>query len=224
MTATTATASRPLDLSRCLNDATDVYRRNFLPLFLTAVLFQLFSISTLCVLTGPLWGGVVLMTLRALRQPDQPVRVGDLFAAFNRFGTLVGLFFLTLVPVLFGYAFLLVPGIALSALWLFPTYLVLEHNLSITDALRVSYRIVTRRGFWPNFALAAILLVLAAGPAFIPYGGWAVGWLLAPLGWLMNTSAYLQEVDERARRIGRNSHVTHEPCIARVRVFVPVTP
>jgi hypothetical protein len=79
---------------------------------------------------------------------------------------------------------------------MFPTYLLIDGNMGVIDALRTSWRIVIRRGLWPNLLLAVLLLALHAGPALIPYAGWVAGWFLAPLAWLINTSAYRQEVLE----------------------------
>ena len=186
-----------LDIRRCFDDAVEIYRRNFLALFLAAIVFELLSLCSLCILAGPLWGGIVMMTLRSMTE-RRPIRLGDMFGQFHRFWPLVGLFLIELIAGLLGLALLVVPGIAITALWLFPAYLMLEHDLGVMDALKTSARIVLRRGFWINFALAAIILALGIGPAFVPYAGWVVGWFLSPLLWLINTSAYVQEVRERA--------------------------
>jgi hypothetical protein len=192
-----------LDIGRCFNDAIDVYRQNFLALFLAAVVFEILSIASLFILAGPMFGGIVIMTLRSMSAgPPRPIRMGDMFGQFHRFWPLVGLFFIEMLAGLAGLALLIVPGIAIAALWLFPTYLMLEHHLGVVDALTTSVRIVRRRGFWINFALAGIMIALSLGPALVPYVGWVVGWLLTPLVWLLNTSAYIQEVQERPEDIG----------------------
>src|SRR6476660_591050 len=98
-----------LDLGRCLNDAIDVYRRNFLTLLVAAVLFDLLSIFSLLILTGPLCGGMAIMTLRAMTSREHEAKLGDLFAGFHKFGPLVAVFFLTLIPSLLGFAMLLLP-------------------------------------------------------------------------------------------------------------------
>jgi hypothetical protein len=84
-----------LDIGRCFNDAVAAYKKNFLALFLAAIIFDFLAALTLLVLAGPLLGGICLMTLKSLRREDKALELGDLFGAFGRFGTLVGLFFLT---------------------------------------------------------------------------------------------------------------------------------
>jgi hypothetical protein len=192
-----ASARPALDLGRCLNETVDVYKRNFITFLIASILVSLMSLFSLFVLAGPLFGGALLMSLNALRDPDRKANIGDLFGTFNhRFGPLVGLFFLTAIPTLIGYCLLVAPGVLLTALWLFPFFLVLEHNTSVLDALSMSTRLVLRRGLWINLACAFVIFVLTIGASFLPYVGLIAGFLLTPLAWLINTSAYVQEVKE----------------------------
>jgi hypothetical protein len=54
-----------------------------------------------------------------------------------------------------------------------------------------------RNGLGWNLLLAAIIFALAVVPVFVPYLGWVIGWFLAPVTWLMVSSAYIQQVRER---------------------------
>jgi hypothetical protein len=192
-----ASAKPALDLGRCLNDAIDVYKRNFVTFAIASVLVSLMSFFSVFVLAGPLLGGALLMSLNALRDPDRKANIGDLFATFNhRFGPLVGLFFVTVIPIVLGYLLLIAPGVLLLALWLFPFFLVIDQNMSVLDALSTSCRIVLRRGLWINVACAFMIFVLTMGASWMPAIGLIAGLLLAPLAWLINTSAYVQEVKE----------------------------
>jgi len=194
-----ATTAKPtLDLARCLNDAMEVYRKNFLTFVLAAVLFDVLMLSSLLVLAGPLIGGMVVLSLNAMRDPEHKARLGDLFGAFNRFGPLVGFFFLTTAAILLGYLLLIVPGLILSAMWLFASYLIVDRNMGVIEAMRTSWRIVIARGFWINVACAFVITALFAVPMLVPYVGWVAAWFVAPLAWLINTSAYVQEVREPA--------------------------
>jgi len=176
----------------------EVYRKNFLTLLLACILCDLLALCSLLVLAGPLIGGMILMCLNAMRDPEHKAHFGDLFGMFHRFGAFVGLFFLTLIPFLLGYVLLVIPGILLMAVWLFPGHLMVDRHMGVIDALRTSWRIVVARGFWINAAAAFLITVLCAGPILIPYVGTLAGWLLGPLAWLINTSAYIQEVREHS--------------------------
>ena len=43
-----------MDIGRCMNEALDVYKRNLAQLVVAAFLYQLLSILSLSILTGPL--------------------------------------------------------------------------------------------------------------------------------------------------------------------------
>src|ERR1041384_3675800 len=107
-----------LDIGRCFNDALEVFKKNAILLILAAIMFETLSFFSLFILCGPLCGGIYLMCLAALSHPDKKVDVGLMFRMFGKFGPLVGLFFLTLIPMLVGLAILIVPGVMLMALWM----------------------------------------------------------------------------------------------------------
>jgi hypothetical protein len=190
------------DIGRCFNEAVAVYTKSFLPLFLAAILLEIFSVCSLLILCGPLTGGVCLMTLGAMRREDKSARLGDLFGTFDRFGPLVGLFFLTLFLTLLGFVACLLPGLALMTIWLFPFYLMVDKGLGVFEALGASKDLVMRNGFGMNFLLAVITFAIGLGPSFLPYIGPVLAWFLAPLSWLVVTSAYLQQVAEDRPDVG----------------------
>jgi hypothetical protein len=110
---------RPISISRCFDEAMAVYKRNFLPLFLAAILFDILTAVTLLILAGPLFGGACLMTMRGMRTGR--CQLGDLFRTFDRFLPLLGLFLLTTIAILFGLVLLLVPGLVLMTFCFTPT-------------------------------------------------------------------------------------------------------
>jgi hypothetical protein len=183
-----------LDIGRCFADAADVYRRNFWPLVGAAILFDLLSLFTLFVLAGPLCGGWCILTLNALSRPDRKVEFGLLFAGTHQFATLLVLFVVTTLAQLTGLMLLVLPGLLLMTFWLFPFHLAVDRNLGVADALTTSARIVRRRGLGPNFMLAALVMLLNVVPVLVPYAGWLLGCFLSPLGWLLVSAAYIQEV------------------------------
>ncbi|HEV8379520.1 MAG TPA: hypothetical protein VGP99_11770, partial [Tepidisphaeraceae bacterium] len=174
-----------------------IYHKNGIILVLAAIILEFLSLFTLFILTGPLSGGIWLMTIIALLSVDKKVDIGLMFSQFRRFGPLVGLFFLTTIPILLGLLLFIVPGILLMALWMYSFPLLIERNMSITEAMTASWRIVLRNGLGWNLLLAAIIFAFAIVPTFIPYLGLIVAWFLAPITWLMASSAYIQQVRER---------------------------
>jgi hypothetical protein len=195
-TAVVPLAEGRLDFSRCLDEAWAVYRRNFWALVAAVLLTDLLSLVTLFVLTGPLVGGWCAMTLNALSRPDRKVDLGLLFSGSYRFGTLAAIFVLTALAQLAGLVLLILPGLMLMTLWLFPFHLAMDKGLGATDAMAASVRVVQRRGLGPNFMLAVLVFLLNVLPVLVPYVGWALGLVLSPFGWLLLSAAYVQEVRE----------------------------
>ena len=186
-----------MDIGRCFNEALDVYKRNLWQLVLGALLFEVLSLVSLTILIGPLAGGWALMAVNALRRPDRRVELGDMFRAFNRFFTLAGMFYLTMLPILLGMVLFVVPGLLLMTLWLFAFFLIVDRQEGVFSSLAISQKLVTRSGFGNYLLLVIIVFAISLAPSAIPYVGSVLGWFLLPIAWLIEASAYLQEVDEK---------------------------
>jgi len=186
-----------LSITRCFNEAGAAFKANVVVFVLAALVFQILSLVSLFILCGPLCGGAALLSLRCLLRPDHRADLGDLFGTMHRFLPMVGLFFLTLIATLAGVALLVVPALILMTLWLYPFYLMVDKDLPAMDALSISWTIVRRRGFGPNFLLAMIALALELVPPVLPYVGFIVGCVTTPLAWLVVASAYVQQVREK---------------------------
>lgn len=186
-----------MDIGRCFNEALEVYKKNLWPLVLGALLFEVLFMLSLTILAGPLIGGWSLMTINALRRPDKRVELGDMFGTFKRFFTLAGLFYLTLLPVLLGTLLCVVPGVLLMTLWLFASFVIVDREEGVFSSLSISQQLVTRSGFGNYVLLVIIVVAISMAPSAIPYVGFILGWFLMPIAWLLEASAYLQEVDEK---------------------------
>ena len=111
-----------MNLKRIADDVLDVYRKNWPMLILVAVMYNVLSIVSLLVLLGPLSGGMAKLVLNALERDDRTVEVGDLFDgvdSLNRFGCLFALGLITALATTVGHLLLFLPGLYLSAIWLF---------------------------------------------------------------------------------------------------------
>lgn len=185
-----------MDIGRSVNDALNVYKKNWLVLVLAAILFDVLCIVSLLILAGPLCGGFSKMTLSALRREDRVVHLGEMFGCFNQFGRLVGLFFVGFICILLGLALCVIPGILLSTIWLFPFFLAVDRNMTVFQSLRVSQNVVIRKGCGVNLIVVLIVFGLCIIPCAIPYLGIVIAWFLTPIAWLIEASAYIQQVDE----------------------------
>lgn len=192
-----------MDIGRCFNDAMEVYKRNWLILALAALLQEVLSVFSLLILAGPIAGGVALLSLRALRREDKSVQLGDMFACMHKFLPLLGLFWITFIPIILGTILCVVPGLLLGTIWMFTFYLIVDKELYVFDALGASKDVVFWKGFGQNFLIVIITVALGVAPVLIPYVGVIIAWFLAPIGWLVTGSAYIQQVDEDTGDVAR---------------------
>jgi hypothetical protein len=136
---------------------------------------------------------MAVMTMRALRRRDRMIDFGDMFAAFpHRFGTLVLLFFIPLIPLLLGLACCFIPFLVLATWWMHAFRLVMERDTGMFDALGASKRIITESGFWTNFWLTVVEILIIAAASSVP----CLGWIAVPFITLVGSSAYLQQTGD----------------------------
>jgi hypothetical protein len=200
-----------MDLGRCFGEALEIYKKNLAVLVVAAFLYDVLGTFTLLILLGPLSGGFSLMMLRAIRSKSQRADLGDLFRTFHRFGTLFGLFWITLFPILLGFVLCLVPGLLLSTIWMFCFYLVVDRDEGVFSSLRISQEMVRRAGFWNCFLLVVIEIALCLGPTAIPYLGIVLAWFVTPIAWLVGASAYVQVVESMKWPLSEEERRTSAP-------------
>lgn len=184
-----------MDVGRCFREAFDVYKRNVVVLVVAAALFEILGTVTLLMLSGPLAGGMSLLTLQAIRSKEYRADLGDLFRAFHWFLPLFGLFWLTFLPTLLGFLLLVVPGLLLATIWMFSALLIVDRGEGVFASLANSHAMVRRAGFGNCLLLSVVNLALHLAPATIPFVGIFLGWFTAPLGWLIVSSAYAQSIE-----------------------------
>jgi len=109
-------------------------------LLLVLVAFALLIMLVQAIVAGPIRGGYELAMLRISRG-DETVVFGDLFKGFSKFLPLLITFFLVTMIIGFGFILCIVPGIiAMISLW--PAYLlVMEDDLSPTDAIKGAWEL-----------------------------------------------------------------------------------
>jgi hypothetical protein len=82
-------------------------------------------------------------------------------------------------------------------LWLFAFFLIVDREEGVFSSLSLSQQLVTRSGFGNYVLLVVVVSAISIAPCAIPYIGFIFGWFLMPIAWLLEASAYLQEVDEK---------------------------
>ncbi len=185
-----------LDIGKCFNEALEVYKKNILILVLATFLLQAISIFSLLVLAGVLSGGYFWMMLGAMRRENKKVELGDMFRLFNKFFPLMGLLIIESVLVFLGFFLLVIPGILLATMWLYAFFIMIDRNEGVFSSLKGSWAMVRRKGLIANLLVCIIYLILAGVGGWIPGVGWIITLLIMPLGGLVLTSAYLQQIKD----------------------------
>ena len=185
---------KPFEFGSCIGDALDLYSQNFLPLLLASVLYNLLSVISLGILAGPLWGGIALMTLRALQRADHKAEFGDLFNKFGRFWPLFGLWFVETVGFFLGMAFCILPGLLLGTVWGLGAFFMVERDQGVFESLTSSFRATTAPGrLLTNFLLFVTMMLLSIAGGSIPYIGILIQLLVEPLTWFIVALAYIRQ-------------------------------
>ena len=189
LAATATAAPREFSVMDCIGHGWALLGRHFFLLVgASSLLWLILTASALAtciggliglVISGPLYGGLLVIFLRLSR--GQSASLGDLFAFFGPgFVALMLTAIVTQVLSQIGLIFCVVPGLCLKVLWAFALPLAADHGVGIGLALSGSFRVASR-----HFFRVAGLLLIAYLPliVFELYSGWRIfGFLTDVLG------------------------------------------
>ncbi len=162
--------AREVDFGGWLNQAFDLYKRNFGLLVLTSLLTLLISSLTIGILAGPMMAGMILISLRLLRGQEPKPEVGTLFEGFNHFLptflfvliwgalTFVIMFVIGLIPCL-GQILAPVLGLAVMTLLMFAMFLIVDRGQDFWPASMASIEAV-KPAFWPLLGYMVVISIL----------------------------------------------------------------
>jgi hypothetical protein len=158
-----------MDIGKILKNGWELFVRDIGPLIVGALIAGVLSVLSLLILAGPLFGGLYLMIVRRIRE-GRPAEFGDVFACFDRFGTLFLAFWGGGLLILLGLALLVVPGLLLITIWVYMFPLVVDKGLSVGEAMSRSKEMVMKGGFWMHFAALLVVCVLTIVASIVTSG------------------------------------------------------
>lgn len=184
MTAITAEGiNGKLDIGQAFGHGWRLFVKDIGPLLVGALIAIGLSIVTLGILAGPLMAGLYGMVIGRVRDGRQ-AQVGDVFGGMNRFwsyfaaalvlGLLIGLAWVTVIG-----------GVLLSTIWLYVFPFMVDKDMGLGDAMKASYELVKRAGFWEHLALVVIGVVIAS------VGNGLLAILVAPFLVALTVAAYI---------------------------------
>jgi len=160
----------------------------FLLLLILVVAFKIHPIVYIAV-GGPLKAGLFLMTINHMRTGKPPL-IGDLFQAYNRYVPITLAFLLMSAFAAVGFVLCIIPGIIVTALYLFTFLFIVDKGYDFWEAMEASRRIASRD--YMLFILFAVVLMVLNFAGFLCFG---IGLLITvPLQYAAIASAYRQIV------------------------------
>jgi len=167
------------------------------PLILMTVVMALACLVTLGILTPVLMAGYFQSILLMMRERRTP-KIQDLFSQMSLFFPLLGFGIAVLFAMFIGFIFLVLPGIlialAASYLCLYMLPLMTDKGLTLTEAVKESYRMTTRGKVGDQVVVFILFIGISAlgGSVFI-------AWLFTqPLASVFLMSVYDEMTGDRA--------------------------
>ena len=148
-----------MDIGKILKNGWELFIRDIGPLIIGGLVAMILSVLSLFILAGPLFGGLYLMIVRRIRE-GRPAEFGDVFACFDRFGTLFLAFWGAGLLILLGLALLIVPGVYLIVIWVYLLPLIVDKRIGVGEAMSRSKEMVMKGGFWMHFAALLVVCIL----------------------------------------------------------------
>ena len=131
---------------------------------------------------GPITYSGYYVFLKAVRK--EPYEIGEVFSCFgtNYFEIMLAHFLVSII-ILFGFVFLIIPGIVFSCKLAFVPYLVIDKGMKATEALEKSWELTTGYS-WKIFLIGFISLFLFLFGLILFFVG-----ILVALVWIYATVA-----------------------------------
>jgi len=165
-----------VSIEQTIKDGVSIASNRYILILANSLIAGLTALASCITIIGILavpaiLGGYYESLIRVAR--NEPAEIGDFFkAGFDMWGRLFGLTIIVIIGVSIGLMLFVIPGIYLMVIWLFPTYLMVDNNLGIEEALKKSYHLITDvAGFWNAFALTIIVFIVNLILQIIPFIG-----------------------------------------------------
>ncbi len=159
-----------LEVGKAVSTSFEVYKDNFVNLFVAGLISVVLSITIVCIPAAIL--GLYEMCIRALR--GEKVEIGDLFKGFEGFLSGWGLCLIVGFGVFVGLICLVIPGIYLMVVWSVAFQaLADDRSLGAYGAIKKSQELV-KGNFWPVCLVFLVIGVIGVAIGLIPIGGFLV--------------------------------------------------
>jgi len=185
-----------MDLEKIFKSAWNIFSKNYLTLILGFLVMAIVSGVTLGILAPVVGTGYQMMLLKAKR--GKKIEINDIFCAMNKFWTLWGLVLLVgLICLLLSLTIIgLIPMIFLVTWWMYANILIVDKNLSVSKAMKMSKDIVRKNNIWMHLLLLILVNIISSLGSYVMFVGLLI---TAPIAAAALVSAYNDEKVGKAK-------------------------
>lgn len=153
------------DIQAYFKKGFQLYMQNIPELLAASLIFWILTAFSFSFLTGPLIAGYIYLFVKKIR--GSAIQISDLFSGFSRFFALIIEFYLINFLISVGLLFFIIPGFMIAGYYIFTEMLILDKNLGVFEAMRVSKEMTSRRGLMHYMGLNLLLYLILHifGPA-----------------------------------------------------------
>ena len=161
-----------IDIGTVLTRAFDLYKENISTLLITSLLGFIIAGASFGILAGPMYAGIIWVTLGLLDKKQPAPVIGDLFKGFNYFVPslifclllfavlFVGQFILAFIPLIGGLLGLAV-SLGVPTLVMFALFYIVDRNQDVVPAIQASIDLV-KTNFWIFLGLYIVAAVISS--------------------------------------------------------------
>lgn len=158
-----------MDFNKIFKYSWEIFVKDIVALLVGGIIASILSLVTLGILAGPLFGGLIKMVIRRVRE-KRPAEIGDVFSAMDQFGTLFVTTLVLFILIFLASLLCVIPGLLLGTIWIYALVYVVDKKLSMGEAMTSSKSLVMQNGFGMHL-LMLILLGVGSGILSMTYVG-----------------------------------------------------
>jgi len=159
-----------VDFNKIFKYSWELFVKDIVPLIVGGLIASILGVVTLGILAGPLYGGLVKMIIRRVRE-KRPAEIGDVFSAMDQFGTLFITSLVLTILIILGLFLCIIPGILLATIWLYVFIFIVDKKMGMGEAMSASKDLVSRVGLGMHLVMILVFGVISGLLSLTYIGG-----------------------------------------------------
>jgi hypothetical protein len=159
-----------VDINKIFKYSWELFVKDIVPLIVGGLIASILGVVTLGILAGPLYGGLVKMIIRRIRE-KRPAEIGDVFSAMDQFGTLFITSLVLTILIILGLFLCIIPGILLATIWIYVFIFIVDKRMGMGEAMSASKDLVSRVGLGMHLVMILVFGVISGLLSLTYIGG-----------------------------------------------------